>query len=80
MLLNNTYQIFLTIDIFRNYEVEFIEDIELLNIKQPDIIARVTDFIPQILNFIQDLYDKDLVYSSSDGKVLIYMFIIWFKW
>jgi cysteinyl-tRNA synthetase len=39
----------------------------LLNIKPPDIMARVTDFIPQILNFIQVLYDKNLVYSF-DGK------------
>lgn len=42
---------------------------ELFNIKQPEIIARVTDFIPQILHFIQDLTDKDLVYSSSDGNI-----------
>jgi len=55
-------------NIFRNNEVEFIEDINLLNIKQPDIIARVTDFIPQILNIIQNLFDKDLVYSTADGK------------
>lgn len=41
---------------------------KLLNIKKPDIMARVTDFIPQVLNFIQNLYDKDLVYSS-DGKL-----------
>jgi len=40
----------------------------LLNIKQPDIIARVTDFIPQVLNVIQNLFDKDLVYSAADGK------------
>lgn len=40
---------------------------KLLNVKLPDVIARVTDFIPQILDFIQDLFDKDLVYSS-DGK------------
>lgn len=53
---------------FRNYETEFIEDMELLNIKLPDIMPRVTDFIPQILNFIQDLFDKDLIYSTSDGK------------
>ncbi|KAL4113219.1 hypothetical protein QTP88_016883 [Uroleucon formosanum] len=53
----------------RNYEVEFIEDINLLNIKQPDIIARVTDFIPQVLNFIQNLFDKDLVYSADDGSL-----------
>lgn len=30
-------------------------------------MARVTDFIPQVLSLIQGLFDKDLVYSSSDG-------------
>lgn len=30
-------------------------------------MARITDFIPQILDFIRDLVNKDLVYSSSDG-------------
>lgn len=39
----------------------------LLNIKKPEIMPRVTDFIPQILNFIQGLFDKDLIYSTSDG-------------
>ncbi|KAF0763604.1 putative cysteine--tRNA ligase, mitochondrial [Aphis craccivora] len=53
----------------RNYEVEFIEDIDSLNIKQPDIIARVTDFIPQVLNIIQNLFNKDLVYSAADGSL-----------
>jgi len=56
--------------VFRNYEIEFIEDIKSLNIKKPDIMARVTDFIPQVLNFIQNLSNKDLVYSSSDGEFL----------
>lgn len=41
---------------------------ELLNIKKPNIMARATDFIPQVLNFIQNLFDKGLVYSSFDGK------------
>ncbi|VVC33268.1 Cysteine-tRNA ligase,Cysteinyl-tRNA synthetase/mycothiol ligase,tRNA synthetases class I [Cinara cedri] len=54
--------------IAKKYEIEFVEDLKLLNIKQPDIMARVTDFIPQILNFIQDLQEKDLVYSS-DGSL-----------
>ncbi|XP_025425209.1 probable cysteine--tRNA ligase, mitochondrial isoform X2 [Sipha flava] len=56
------------IKLARNYEVEFVEDMRLLNIKPPDIMARVTDFIPQILNFIQVLYDKNLVYSF-DGSL-----------
>jgi len=60
--------------VFRNYEQEFIEDIKSLNIKKPDIMAKVTDFIPQVLNFIQNLSNKDLVYSSSDGEFLRNLF------
>ncbi|XP_025201419.1 probable cysteine--tRNA ligase, mitochondrial [Melanaphis sacchari] len=53
----------------RNYEIEFIEDLNLLNINKPAVIARVTDFIPQVLNVIQNLFDKDLVYSAADGSL-----------
>lgn len=63
--------------IFRKYEIEFIEDMQSLNIKQPNIMARVTDFIPQVLNLIQDLFDKNLVYSS-DGEISKYLFFIIF--
>ncbi|XP_050428749.1 probable cysteine--tRNA ligase, mitochondrial isoform X2 [Adelges cooleyi] len=49
--------------------MEFVQDMHLLNIKQPDILARVTEFIPEIKHFIQNLIEKDLAYSSVDGSI-----------
>ncbi|XP_050527494.1 probable cysteine--tRNA ligase, mitochondrial isoform X2 [Daktulosphaira vitifoliae] len=57
------------IQISRKYEKEFLEDMLLLNIKHPNIVARVTDFIPEIKCFIKNLMDKNLSYCASDGTI-----------
>lgn len=50
------------------YEKEFFEDMHKLNILPPTITARVTENIPEILDFINGLMDAGLAYASSDGR------------
>lgn len=50
------------------YENEFFNDLAALNIRKPAIVSRATDFIPQMIKFIQSLIDKDVAYSVSDGN------------
>ncbi|XP_066902918.1 probable cysteine--tRNA ligase, mitochondrial isoform X2 [Halyomorpha halys] len=52
----------------RHYEKEFFEDMQNLNILPPSITARVTENIPEILDFIKGIMNASLAYSSSDGS------------
>jgi cysteinyl-tRNA synthetase len=50
------------------YEEAFIEDMKALNIQPPDITPRATETIPQMIEMIQTLVDKDNAYVV-DGDV-----------
>lgn len=52
-----------------HYEMEFFEDIASLNIMPPTVVTKVTNFIPQIVNFVQKIIDKGQAYSTEDGSV-----------
>ena len=47
------------------YEKEFFDDMDKLKVKRPDFITRVTEHIPQIINFIQKLENNGLTYVSN---------------
>lgn len=51
------------------YEAEFWEDLHNLNVKQPDIKLRVTDKIPEIIKFIENIELKGFTRTSDDGSV-----------
>lgn len=51
------------------YEAEFWEDLNSLNVVQPDIKLRVTDKIPEIIKFIEQLEEKGFTKTSNDGSV-----------
>lgn len=53
----------------RRYEVEFWNDMKRLNILMPDIKLRVTENIPEIVEFIRKLLDKEWAYKTKDGSV-----------
>lgn len=55
--------------IVEEYEAEFWEDLQSLNVKQPDIKLRVTDKIPEIIKFIEQIESKGLTRKSGDGSV-----------
>ena len=49
------------------YEEEFFKDMESLNVKTPYMSCRVTDHIPQIIEFIDNIIKKDAAYVAQDG-------------
>ncbi|KYN03790.1 PREDICTED: probable cysteine--tRNA ligase, mitochondrial [Cyphomyrmex costatus] len=53
----------------RHFETEFFADMNKLNISEPYLRCRVTDYIPQIIQFIERLIAKDDGYVASDGSV-----------
>ncbi|KAG4071083.1 hypothetical protein HA402_002755 [Bradysia odoriphaga] len=53
----------------KRYEDEFWMDMKRLGIETPNISLRVTDHIPEIIQFTQTLLDKQIAYRHSDGSV-----------
>ena len=49
------------------YERAFLEDISALNIEQP-ILARATEHIPEMAEFIAELETKGFAYRAEDGS------------
>ncbi|XP_013411806.1 probable cysteine--tRNA ligase, mitochondrial [Lingula anatina] len=55
--------------ISRKYEQEFDRDMLSLNVLPPAVKTRVTEHIPQILDFVRQIMDKKLAYVTKDGSV-----------
>jgi len=53
------------------FETEFFEDMNKLNIQEPYLRCRVTDYIPQIIQFIERLVVKDDGYVTKDGIIFV---------
>jgi cysteinyl-tRNA synthetase len=53
----------------QKYEARFNEDMRSLNVLDPDVVARVTDYGPQIVEFVEKIIDNKYAYSTSDGSV-----------
>ncbi|MCL2752300.1 MAG: cysteine--tRNA ligase [Firmicutes bacterium] len=49
------------------YTSVFMDDIRKLNIGMPEIIAKATDCIPEMIAFVQGLEEKGYAYQTSDG-------------
>ncbi len=49
------------------YTKVFMADIQKLNIGKPEIIAKATDHIKEMLDFVIALYDLGFAYETSDG-------------
>lgn len=49
----------------RYWENEFHRDMELLNVKMPDILTRVSEYVPQIVTFIEKIIANGLAYEAN---------------
>lgn len=56
-------------DFSREYERIFFEDCAKLNILPVDKSTRATEFIPEMVSFIEDLCTRGLAYTEADGSV-----------
>ncbi|XP_041359106.1 probable cysteine--tRNA ligase, mitochondrial [Gigantopelta aegis] len=52
-----------------NNEIEFFDDMATLNILPPTVVMKVTEHVPQIIDFIRKLEFKEFAYSVPSGSV-----------
>ncbi len=55
-------------DVTQYWENDFMSDMDALNVMKPDVITRVTEYVPQIADFVTTVVQKGFAYES-DGSV-----------
>lgn len=49
------------------YETEFFSDMQSLNVKQPHVITRVSEYIPKIIKFIEQIINNGYAYIVNNS-------------
>ena len=52
----------------RKYERSFWEDLDALGVRRPDAVTRVTEYVEDIVRFVQKLIDTGIGYESRTGN------------
>lgn len=53
----------------RKFEARFFEDMDALNVRRPDVLTRVSEYIPEIVSFVEKIVENKFGYSTPDGSV-----------
>lgn len=55
-------------DLGREFEVEFLEDMDLLNVRAADYVTRVSEYVPEVVEYIEGIVKNGFGYEA-DGSV-----------
>jgi cysteinyl-tRNA synthetase len=53
------------LELAKKFEAEFFEDMASLGVQLPDMITRVSEYIPEIVEYINKLIEKGVAYASG---------------
>ena len=54
----------------RRYELEYMEDMDALGVRPPDVLTRVTEYVAEIAAFVGKIVAKGLAYESNGSVYL----------
>ena len=52
-------------ELAKKYEKDFVDDMASLGVPLPDLVTRVSEFLPEIIQFIEELVSKGIAYASN---------------
>ncbi|KAI9885013.1 MAG: WD repeat-containing protein 70 [Watsoniomyces obsoletus] len=64
---SDDYSIFQSLT--RHWELQFEKDLKALNCLPPTRLTRVSEYIPEIVSFVERIRSKGFAYATSDGSV-----------
>jgi cysteinyl-tRNA synthetase len=64
---SNNHEVYL--ELSQKFERRFFEDMKALNVLAPDQLTRVTEYVPQIVRFIDVIVANGFGYATPDGSV-----------
>ena len=56
-------------DVPVRFEREFFEDMRALRVKPPTTLTRVSEYVPEIVSFVQGIIDRGYGYATESGSV-----------
>lgn len=51
------------------YEAAFLEDMEILGVRPPTVMTRVSEYIPEIIHYVEKIVSQGFAYVASEGSV-----------
>ena len=51
------------------FETRFFDDMERLNVLTPDVVTRVSEYVEQVVSFVEKIISNGFGYATSDGSV-----------
>ena len=52
-------------EVSRFFETDYFSDMKNLNVEYPDVITRVSEFVPEIVEFIKKIIENGFAYESN---------------
>jgi cysteinyl-tRNA synthetase len=53
----------------KKFENEFMQDMDLLNVMPPHILTRVSEYVPEIVEYVEKILNNGYAYVTNDGSV-----------